>query len=64
MDRDEDDTQSLDWRGRPSKPSQHGGMPAALFVLGLSLSLYLSLHHHRSTTTTAFCFIYIYLIFD
>lgn len=35
MDREEDDTQSLDWRGRPSKPSQHGGMPAALFVLGL-----------------------------
>lgn len=25
----------VDWRGRPSNPSKHGGMRAALFVLGL-----------------------------
>ncbi|CAH8302761.1 unnamed protein product [Eruca vesicaria subsp. sativa] len=27
--------ESVDWRGRPSNPSKHGGMRAALFVLGL-----------------------------
>ncbi|KAL7118395.1 hypothetical protein ACP275_03G133800 [Erythranthe tilingii] len=26
---------SVDWRGRPCKPTKHGGMTAALFVLGL-----------------------------
>ncbi|XP_059631048.1 protein NRT1/ PTR FAMILY 4.4-like [Cornus florida] len=26
---------SVDWRGRPCKPSKHGGMTAAVFVLGL-----------------------------
>lgn len=32
--------ESVDWRGRPSNPNKHGGMRAALFVLGtLSLSL-------------------------
>lgn len=30
---------SVDWRGRPSKSTKHGGMKAAVFVLGLSLSL-------------------------
>lgn len=30
---------SVDWKGRPCKPSKHGGMTAAVFVLGLSLSL-------------------------
>lgn len=25
---------TLDWRGRPSNPSKHGGMRAAVFVLG------------------------------
>ncbi|KAK3014973.1 hypothetical protein RJ639_010330 [Escallonia herrerae] len=29
------DQTSVDWKGRPSKPNKHGGMPAALFVLGL-----------------------------
>ncbi|XP_010511033.1 PREDICTED: protein NRT1/ PTR FAMILY 4.3-like [Camelina sativa] len=27
--------ESVDWRGRPSNPNKHGGMRAALFVLGL-----------------------------
>ncbi|CAH8388193.1 unnamed protein product [Eruca vesicaria subsp. sativa] len=27
--------ESVDWRGRPSNPNEHGGMRAALFVLGL-----------------------------
>lgn len=27
---------SVDWRGRPCKPTNHGGMRAAVFVLGLS----------------------------
>ena len=31
---------SVDWKGRPCKPSKHGGMTAAVFVLGLSLSLF------------------------
>ncbi|KAH6763897.1 Major facilitator superfamily protein [Perilla frutescens var. hirtella] len=43
MDRDREEdgkdddysSDSVDWRGRPSKPTQHGGMTAALFVLGL-----------------------------
>ncbi|KAI5356424.1 hypothetical protein L3X38_009319 [Prunus dulcis] len=26
---------TLDWRGRPSNPTKHGGMRAAAFVLGL-----------------------------
>ncbi|KAK6940381.1 Proton-dependent oligopeptide transporter family [Dillenia turbinata] len=26
---------SVDWRGRPCKPNKHGGMTAAVFVLGL-----------------------------
>lgn len=30
---------SVDWRGRPCKANKHGGMTAALFVLGLSHSL-------------------------
>lgn len=30
---------SVDWRGRPCKSNKHGGMSAAVFVLGLSLSL-------------------------
>ena len=30
---------SVDWRGRPCKSNKHGGMTAAVFVLGLSLSL-------------------------
>ena len=34
---------SVDWRGRPCKANKHGGMTAAIFVLGLSLSLSLSL---------------------
>lgn len=25
---------SVDWRGKPSNPSKHGGMRAATFVLG------------------------------
>jgi hypothetical protein len=25
---------TVDWRGRPSNPSKHGGMKAATFVLG------------------------------
>ncbi|KAK3038258.1 hypothetical protein RJ639_030867, partial [Escallonia herrerae] len=29
------DQTSVDWKGRPCKPNKHGGMPAALFVLGL-----------------------------
>lgn len=34
---------SVDWRGKPSKPNKHGGMTAAVFVLGLSLfSLFLN----------------------
>ncbi|CAN4110780.1 unnamed protein product [Withania somnifera] len=28
-------TTSVDWRGKPSNPSKHGGMKAAAFVLGL-----------------------------
>jgi hypothetical protein len=34
---------SIDWRGRPCKSNKHGGMTAAVFVLGLSLSLSLFL---------------------
>ncbi|KAG8378568.1 hypothetical protein BUALT_Bualt08G0150400 [Buddleja alternifolia] len=30
-----DTTYSVDWRGRPCKPNKHGGMSAAVFVLGL-----------------------------
>lgn len=32
------DETSVDWRGRPCKPNKHGGMSAAIFVLGLLLS--------------------------
>ncbi|GLT90696.1 hypothetical protein SLE2022_086170 [Rubroshorea leprosula] len=31
----EKDTATVDWRGRASNPNKHGGMRAALFVLGL-----------------------------
>lgn len=34
---------TIDWRGRPSRPNKHGGMRAAVFVLGTLLSLSLSL---------------------
>lgn len=30
---------AVDWRGRPCKPNKHGGMTAAVFVLGFSLTL-------------------------
>lgn len=30
---------SVDWRGRPCRANTHGGMTAAVFVLGLSRSL-------------------------
>ncbi|PON34873.1 Proton-dependent oligopeptide transporter [Parasponia andersonii] len=30
-----EDFRSVDWRGRPCKPRKHGGMRAAVFVLGL-----------------------------
>lgn len=40
------DEETVDWRGRPSNPNKHGGMRAALFVLGTrSLSLYLILQN-------------------
>ena len=50
--------ESVDWRGRPSNPSKHGGMRAALFVLGIislipspfSLSLSLSLSYLTDTS--------------
>ncbi|GAB4848564.1 hypothetical protein Ancab_003270 [Ancistrocladus abbreviatus] len=32
---EEDNTTVVDWRGRPSKSNKHGGMKAAVFVLGL-----------------------------
>ncbi|XP_061357281.1 protein NRT1/ PTR FAMILY 4.3-like [Gastrolobium bilobum] len=31
----EEDSTTVDWRGRPSNPHKHGGMRPALFVLGL-----------------------------
>ncbi|KDP42512.1 hypothetical protein JCGZ_00309 [Jatropha curcas] len=31
----EENTSTIDWRGRPSNPNKHGGMRAATFVLGL-----------------------------
>lgn len=34
-----DQEMSVDWRGRPCRPNTHGGMTAAVFVLGISLSL-------------------------
>ncbi|KAK4802312.1 hypothetical protein SAY86_000515 [Trapa natans] len=34
-DQDQEEETTLDWRGRPSDPSKHGGMRAASFVLGL-----------------------------
>lgn len=36
----QEDDVTVDWRGRPSNPHTHGGMRAALFVLGISLSPY------------------------
>ncbi|KAJ4717623.1 protein NRT1/ PTR FAMILY 4.4 [Melia azedarach] len=30
-----EDNTSVDWRGKPSNPNKHGGMKAAVFVLGL-----------------------------
>lgn len=39
---DQDDM-SVDWKGRPCKLNKHGGMTAAVFVLGLSLFLSCSL---------------------
>lgn len=33
---------AVDWRGRSCKPNKHGGLRAAVFVLGLSLSSFLS----------------------
>ncbi|XP_011092258.1 protein NRT1/ PTR FAMILY 4.3 [Sesamum indicum] len=30
-----EETSTVDWRGRPSNPNKHGGMRAAVFVLGL-----------------------------
>lgn len=38
----------VDWRGRPCKPNRHGGMSAALFVLGLSLSHSILAHSNNS----------------
>ena len=34
---------SVDWRGRPCKPNKHGGMTAAVFVLGLRSPIFLFL---------------------
>jgi len=34
---------TVDWRGRPSNPNNHGGTRAAAFVLGMYISLSLSL---------------------
>lgn len=33
------DETAVDWRGRPCKANKHGGMTAAVFVLGLSAYL-------------------------
>lgn len=46
---------SVDWRGRPCKANKHGGMTAAIFVLGLSLSLSLIL------ISLPLCYILVYL---
>lgn len=35
--------ESVDWRGRPSNPNKHGGMRAALFVLGTLPFIYIIL---------------------
>lgn len=32
---------TVDWKGRPSNPNKHGGMKAAVFVLGISLYTYI-----------------------
>jgi hypothetical protein len=32
----------VDWRGRPCEPQKHGGMKAAVFVLGVHPSLLMS----------------------
>lgn len=44
---------SVDWRGKPCKSNNHGGMKAAVFVLGLSLSL--------SLLSASLSFLYIHL---
>lgn len=44
----------VDWRGRPCKPHKHGGMKAAIFVLGLTL-ISSSLHTYR-------CHVFIYIV--
>jgi len=33
----------VDWKGRPSDPSKHGGMRAAVFVLGMHSFILFSL---------------------
>lgn len=33
---------TVDWRGRPSNPKKHGGMLAAVFVLGTCIYIYIS----------------------
>lgn len=37
--KEESEETSIDWRGRPSKSNKHGGMSAAVFVLGTFLTL-------------------------
>ena len=37
----------VDWRGRPCNPPKHGGMKAAVFVLGFSL-IFLFLYNYIS----------------
>lgn len=32
-----EDNTSVDWRGKPSNPNKHGGMKAAVFVLGINI---------------------------
>lgn len=42
---DEMSTTTVDWRGRPSNPSKHGGMRAAAFVLGTCFYLFPSMNN-------------------
>lgn len=35
---------TVDWRGRPSNPNNHGGTRAAAFVLGMYISLSFTLY--------------------
>lgn len=37
-----DDEAFLDWKGRSCKADKHGGMRAAVFLLGLSFTLFLT----------------------